>query len=114
MFDFYTPIIVVNDTWAASHPEAAKKFMRALSRGYYFAMENPAEAAEILLDYAPELDSELVRRSQAWLALRYKGDAQRWGEIDPQRWGAFFSWMYREGLLDRDIGQGGFTNEYLP
>ena len=114
VFDFYTPIIVINDAWAAAHPETAKKFMRALSKGYYFAMDYPTEAAEILLRFAPELDAELVRRSQDWLASRYKGDAQRWGEIDPQRWGAFFHWMYGEGLLDSDIGQGGFTNEYLP
>ena len=114
VLDFYTPVIVINDEWAASHPAAAKKFMKALSRGYAFAIENPAEAAEILLNYAPELDGELVRRSQAWLASRYQGDAPRWGEIDPARWGAFYRWMYRQGLLERDLGESGFTNEYLP
>ena len=88
--------------------------MRALSRGYIFAIENPAEAAEILLKHVPELDGGLVRRSQAWLAPRYQGDARRWGEIDSARWGAFYRWMYQKNLLENDIGEGGFTNEYLP
>ena len=113
-FDFYTPVLVINNAWAASHSETAKKAVKALSRGYNFAMENPGEAAGILLKYAPELDEALVRRSQNWLSARYRGDAKRWGEIDPLRWGAFYRWMYRKELLEKDIGEGGFTNEYLP
>jgi ABC-type nitrate/sulfonate/bicarbonate transport system substrate-binding protein len=112
--DFYTPVIVTNTGWAASNPETAKKFMRALSRGYEFAIENPEEAAAILLSQAPELDRELVLQSQKYLAARYKDDAPRWGEIDPRRWGAFYRWMFERGLLEKDIGEGGFTNEYLP
>jgi ABC-type nitrate/sulfonate/bicarbonate transport system substrate-binding protein len=114
MFDFYTPVLVVNNAWAEANPETAKKFMNALSRGYVFAMENPEEAARILLKNVPELDEELVMRSQAWLAARYQGDAKRWGEIDAARWGAFYRWMYQKELLEKDIGEGGFTNEYLP
>jgi ABC-type nitrate/sulfonate/bicarbonate transport system substrate-binding protein len=114
VLDFYTPVIVTNTDWAAAHPETAKRFLKALSRGYDFAMANPGEAAEILVRYAPELDARLVRRSQDYLASRYRGDAPRWGEIDEKRWGAFYRWMYERRLLDRDIGSGGFTNEYLP
>jgi ABC-type nitrate/sulfonate/bicarbonate transport system substrate-binding protein len=112
--DFYTPVLVTNTAWVAANPETAKKFMRAASRGYNFAIENPAEAAEILLKHAPELDRELVMRSQQYLASRYQGDAKRWGEIDPQRWGGFYRWMFERGLLEKDIGSAGFTNEYLP
>jgi hypothetical protein len=88
--------------------------MRAVSRGYNFAMENPREAAEILLRHAPELDRQLVTKSQEYLQTRYRGSASRWGEIDPIRWGGFFRWMYEHDLLDINIGSGGFTNEYLP
>jgi len=114
VFDFYTPVMVINNAWAQANPETAKKFMKALSRGYEFAMDNPEEAAGILLKYAPELDKDLVMGSQLWLASRYQGDAPRWGEIDPRRWGEFYRWMYQKELLEKDIGEGGFTNEYLP
>jgi ABC-type nitrate/sulfonate/bicarbonate transport system substrate-binding protein len=113
-FDFYTPVLVTNTAWASANRDTAKKFMAAASRGYAFAMANPAEAAEILLKHAPELDRTLVMRSQAYLADRYQGDAPRWGEIDPRRWGRFYRWMFERGLLEKDIGEGGFTNEYLP
>jgi ABC-type nitrate/sulfonate/bicarbonate transport system substrate-binding protein len=114
VLDFYTPILVTNTSWAADNPEIAKKFMAAATRGYNFAMENPAEAAEILLRRAPELDRTLVMRSQEYLVSRYQGGANRWGEIDPERWGSFYRWMYEQGLLEVNIGSGGFTNEYLP
>jgi ABC-type nitrate/sulfonate/bicarbonate transport system substrate-binding protein len=112
--DFYTPVLAANTAWVSANPQTAKKFMNAVSRGYNFAAESPVEAAEILLKHAPELDRELVMRSQEYLKTRYRGDAERWGEIDPHRWGGFYRWMYEQGLLEKDIGSGGFTNEYLP
>lgn len=114
LFDFYTPIIAANTNWLKNNSGIAEKFLRAASRGYRYAIENPDEAGEILLRYAPELDRELVMRSQEYLSTRYQGDAPRWGEIDPQRWGNFYRWMYAQGLLEKDIGSGGFTNEFLP
>jgi len=114
LFDFYTPIIAANSKWLTTNSETAKKFLRAASRGYQFATENPVEAAEFLLTHAPELDRELVMRSQEYLCARYQGDAPRWGEIDPERWGRFYRWMFEQGLLENDIGEAGFTNEYLP
>jgi ABC-type nitrate/sulfonate/bicarbonate transport system substrate-binding protein len=112
--DFYTPVLVANTGWTAANSEIVKKFLAAVSRGYGFAGETPVEAAEILLKYASELDRELVIRSQEYLKTRYQGDAKRWGEIDPERWGGFYRWMFERGLLERDIGSEGFTGEYLP
>jgi ABC-type nitrate/sulfonate/bicarbonate transport system substrate-binding protein len=114
ILDFYTPILVTNTNWAKANPDTVKSFLAAVSRGYEFAIRNPAEAAEILLRHAPELDRQLVMRSQEYLQTRYRGNANRWGEIDPYRWGGFYNWMYEQDLLEINIGSGGFTNEYLP
>ena len=117
VLDFYTPIIVSNNDWLASNPETAKAFLAALSRGYEYAAENPKEAADILMEAAPELKSnaELVYRSQEYLAGEYIADAARWGEIDPDRWGGYFAWLNDNGLMQTPLDPGmGFTNEYLP
>lgn len=114
VFDFYTPLLVGRDSWLESNPEDVKAFLRATTRGYEFAIENPDEAAQILLKHAPELSEDLVVESQRWLAGQYQAEASRWGEFDPSRWSGFYSWMYEKGLLERDLGAEGFTNEYLP
>ena len=117
VLDFYTPIIVSNNDWLENNPETAKAFLAALSRGYEYAAENPKEAADILMEAAPELKSnaELVYRSQEYLAGEYIADAARWGEIDPDRWGGYFTWLNDNSLMQTPLDPGmGFTNEYLP
>ena len=117
VFDYYTPVIIGNNSWLESNPEAAKAFVTALSKGYTYAAEHPHEAADILMEAAPELksNSALVYASQEYLAKEYIADADRWGEFDKARWAAFYTWLNDNGLLERYIDPDrGFTNAYLP
>lgn len=117
VFDYYTPVIIGGDAWLAEHPETAKAFLSALSKGYTYAAEHPKEAADILMEAAPELQAnkELVYASQEYLASEYIADASRWGEFDAERWAAFFTWLNDNGLLEEPIDPNiGFTNAYLP
>ena len=116
-FDYYTPVIIGNDAWLAEHPETAKAFVAALSKGYTDAANNPKEAADILMNAAPELkaNSQLVYASQQYLAKEYIADAARWGEFDGSRWAAFFNWLNKNDLLAEKIDPNhGFTNSFLP
>lgn len=115
VFDYYTPVIIGNSDWMKENPDAAKAFLSALKKGYEYAIENPEEAAEILLKYAPELNKDLVVASQKYLAKEYKSDVARWGYIDPTRWNAFYNWINKNKLSDAEIPENtGFTNDYLP
>lgn len=117
VFDYYTPVIIGSNAWMAENPEAAKAFVEALSKGYTYAAENPKDAADILMEAAPELkaNSDLVYASQEYLAAEYIADAARWGEFDAARWAAFFSWLNENSLLEDQLDPNyGFTNEYLP
>jgi len=117
VFDFYTPVIIGNNTYLEEHTDQAKAFMAALTKGYEYSMENPEEAAQILMDAAPELKSneELVVASQKYLAKEYQADAQRWGEFDADRWSGFFTWLNDNQLLEGTVDpNAGFSNDYLP
>ena len=117
VFDYYTPVIIGNNTYLEEHPDQAKAFVAAMSRGYQYAMENPEKAAQILMDAAPELKSneELVVASQKYLADKYQAEADRWGEFDAERWSAFFTWLNDNQLLEGTVDpNAGFTNDYLP
>lgn len=117
VFDYYTPVIIGNNAWLEENPKTAKAFIDALSKGYNFAVENPKNAADILMEAAPELksNSELVYASQEYLAAEYVADASKWGEFDPERWASFYNWLNEKSLLEEKINPDfGFTNEYLP
>lgn len=114
VLDFYTPIIIANDEFLQQNPDTAKAFLKAVRQGYEFATENPKEAAEILCEAVPEIDKTIATESQKYLAGQYIADASRWGEINTQRWNAFFSWLYENKIIDKQIPPGkGFTNDYL-
>ena len=114
IFDYYTPIIVANNSWLKDNPETAKSFVEATAKGYEYAIANPEKSAEILLKAVPELDSQLINQSQQYLAEQYQADSPQWGEIDPTRWENFYDRMYSKEILESPVGGKGFTNEFLP
>lgn len=113
--DFYSPVLTVNNDYAKNNSETVKKTLEAIKKGYEFAIEDSEAAAEILLKAAPELDAEIVKESQEWLKDQYKAEVEQWGYIDQSRWDGFYSWLYENKLIDKEISSGtGFTNEFLP
>lgn len=113
--DYYTPTIIASNAFLEEDPDTAKAFLRATALGYEYCIENPEEAAKILLAQAPELDEEIVIASQIYLAEQYKAEVEQWGYIDPSRWDAYYFWLAEEGLVQGDVQGGmGFSNDYLP
>lgn len=113
--DYYTPVVIANETTLSEKPELTSAFLTAVSRGYDYAIENPVEAADILLEAVPELDESLVRASQAWLASRYQADAARWGEQSADVWSAYADWMVGHGIIPNPIdADAAFSNGFLP
>ncbi|MBR2620537.1 MAG: ABC transporter substrate-binding protein [Firmicutes bacterium] len=117
-FDYYTPVIIANNDFLAEDPETAKAFLAATARGYEFAVENPEEAADMLIagDNTGSLAEaeDLVKASQKFLSPLYIDDADRWGVIDAARWNGFYKWLYENELCAKDLTDIGFSNEYLP
>jgi len=114
-FDIYTPIIISNENFLRENPETAKKFLRAVSRGYEFAVNNPQEAAEILHQFTPETDFELLRRSILFLSDYYTDSNGRFGYMREDVWSMFSQFCMEHGIIERELDvSAAFTNEYLP
>lgn len=118
VFDYYTPVIIANNDFLENNPETAKAFLQATKKGYEYAIENPDEAAELLIegDNTGSLagSEELVKASQKWISQQYVADGEKWGYIDGERWDAFYGWLYENSLIENEIPQGfGYSNDYL-
>ena len=113
--DSYTPVIIANEELLGEDPELARSFMKAVSKGYQLAIEDPDRAVEHLLKHAPEIDREIAVESQRYLAKEYQGDATMWGEMKVEIWENYANWMFEKELIPSELmAEEAFTNEYLP
>ena len=113
-FDYYTPVIITIDEMIKNNSNTVKKFLEATKKGYEFAAGNPQDAAEILLKYAPEIDSKLANASQEYLSTCYIDKDIPWGYIDSERWKNFYRWINENNLLEHRIDEGaGLDNEFI-
>ncbi len=113
--DFYSPVLIANEKTLEEKPELAKKFMKATARGYEYCIAHPQEAGEALCQSVPELNKELVSKSQRYLAEEYRSDASRWGEMSEERWKKYADWMYSQKLIEKPVeARDAFTNDFLP
>lgn len=113
--DYYTPVLATNEKMIQDNPNVVKAFVAAASKGYEYAIENPSEAADILIEAAPDLDKALVHKSQEWLADKYQDDAKQWGEQKLSVWENYAKWMSSNQVLEGEFdAKKAFTNDFLP
>ncbi|HHT98355.1 MAG TPA: ABC transporter substrate-binding protein [Clostridiales bacterium] len=113
--DFYTPVIIAQEKLLKDKPKLAKKFLKATSKGYEYAINNPEKAGKLLIKHVPELDEKMVIASQEYLAKEYKAEVSRWGEMKESVWSTYGDWMFDNNLLENKLNSSeAFTNDYLP
>lgn len=113
--DYYTPVLATSEKLIAERPDLVKAFVAGAAAGYQFAIDNPEEAADILIAAEPDLNAELVTASQKWLSPKYQDDASRWGEQKLEVWTNYAEWMADHGVLEGEFDPAAaFTNEFLP
>lgn len=113
--DYYTPVLATSENMIAEKKDLVQAFVAGAAEGYQYAIDNPADAAELLIKAEPDLNAELVRASQKWLSPKYQDDAPRWGEQKLEVWQNYAQWMYDHKLLDKQLeAEKAFTNEFLP
>ncbi len=114
VFDFYTPVIISNDELIKENPELVNRFVDATLKGFQYCIDNPKEAADILLKNDPSLDAEFVHAAQEFIGPEFKADAEILGIVDETRWSRFYEWLNENDLLVKDIDpMEGFTNEFV-
>jgi putative hydroxymethylpyrimidine transport system substrate-binding protein len=109
-------VLVVRRATISNHPEAIRRFVQALARGYESVRRDPAAAVQNLVKASPGLDSKLQLASvKATLPVFFPGGSHPWGWQDPSRWNAYGEWMLRNHLISNQSAiADASTNELLP
>lgn len=123
--DAYAVLLIGNTPWLQQNPDLAARFVRAAQRGYQLAADDPARAAQLLMDANPGgfTEPELVTRSQQLLSERYlRDDTGRVGPQTLERWSGYSGFVVDSGTLAGPDGapltarpdfSTWFTNDYL-
>lgn len=112
--DYYTPVIITNNTMLDQHPETTQKFMSAVKKGYEYAIEHPEESAEILSVIIPDTDIDFLKASQAYVSTKYAEDSENWGVMKDEIWDNYTAFMYEHNLIDLQVrASQQYTNEFL-
>ena len=113
--DYYTPVIIANENKLKQDPQTARKFLKAVTKGYEYSIAKPEESANILVKNAPETDKTLALESQKYMNTQYKAEAKRWGVMKESVWSNYTKFLLDRKLIDKDMkASEAFTNEYLP
>ncbi len=113
--DYYTPLLITSEDMINKQPDVVRAFVQATARGYAYAIQQPDEAADMLLKAAPDLEPKLVKESAVWLAPQFQADAPRWGEQKVEVWQGFTDFLAKNGALKAPIDvKTAFTNDFLP
>jgi ABC-type nitrate/sulfonate/bicarbonate transport system substrate-binding protein len=124
--DYYSPVIITNQSLIQQHPDVIRRFLAATSQGYTYAAQHPKEAADLLIKGAPAGsfdDTGLVYASQNFLSPQYIADAKCWGYQTLDKWTNYPRFMYNHGAIQDANGNpiktppdyaAMFTNTFLP
>ncbi len=123
--DYYTPNIIASPNEIKQKPDLLRKFMAATTRGYEYAQTHSRQAAQMLIDEAPQgtfPDTGLVFASQSFLSPRYVDPGRQWGLQDATAWQGYPQFILNaNGVLDasgKPVHQLNlnalYTNQFLP
>ena len=122
--NYPSAIFVASDKEIADNPELLQKGLAALSKGYTYAAENPADAAKILIaaDSSLAQAKDLVNASADYLAPIYVGDSSQWGEFKQASFEGLGTILAKAGALKDASGKSVtptdyttfYTNDLLP
>ena len=114
-FNKPSPLIITSENMVKNNPELVKKFMKATSMGYAFAIENPVEAASNLVKEVPELDPKLVHASALLLAPLYQSNSKKWGYQNERNFENYSNWMKKVDLIKQVPKTSDYlNNHFLP
>lgn len=114
--DYYSPVLIANNTYLKENKDQARAVIQAIKKGYQAAASHPEEAVKVLIKHAPELkdQEDFLLKSQRWMSNQYAKNMERWGHIDGERWDDFYQWLVEQNLVDPSLLEGSyFTNEFI-
>jgi ABC-type nitrate/sulfonate/bicarbonate transport system substrate-binding protein len=108
---------VSNEDFIASQPDTVERFLKAALRGIQYAIDNPEEAVQIVLQYAPQEDADHQRfmlDTEIEAAYSRLTTENGLGWQTEEQWQALADTLLEFGALEKAVDVNkAFTNEFV-
>jgi len=95
--------IIAPQTMLDEKPEVVTRFVRAMTEGWHYAVENVDETVEIIMQYALESDADLQRQMlEASIPLISTG-SNLIGALDETTWQTMHDALLKQGYIDQHV-----------
>lgn len=117
--DIYSNGFLVQESLLTENPDLLRSFLRGVFRGFDYAYQNPEEAVDIMMKYAPTLDRDVVM-AQFLLdkpaVLNADVLSNGYGHIDADKMQRTIDIMAQAYEITENLPTTAdmFTNEFLP
>lgn len=113
IFDFCAPAMAASHEVLTNRPDAVRKFLSALDRGYQAVAADPQGTVLEVRDMLPaDASDALLVRSQKHLAPILLDESGHWGRIAPERWERMAEFLLESGVIDRRW-DNEYTNDFF-
>jgi ABC-type nitrate/sulfonate/bicarbonate transport system substrate-binding protein len=116
--DFPFIVTMANAEWAADHGEQIRAFIRAAIKGHEYAVANPDEAVDIVVEAFPNLErnvQEIMWQEVIPLTESELTEEHNLGWFDQEQLQELEDFLTEIKMLEEDVDvERVFTNEYQP
>lgn len=109
--DYYEIVLVASDDLAKNQPDLARRFLRAVSKGYDDAATDRTAGIEAVLQENPQAKRDLETKSLDLLVPLWEAPNGPFGSQQADRWTGYADWLKAAGLLPESTDP---TTAYAP
>jgi putative hydroxymethylpyrimidine transport system substrate-binding protein len=112
--DYYELVLVTSEDMIEDNPDVVQRFVRAVTRGYTYAANDPDAAIEILLSTAgPDVDEDIERPGIKVIAPLWTEGAPVGWQTE-EKWANFAQWLLDNNQVESPVdASAAFTNEFV-
>ena len=113
--DYYELVLVTNEDKLDNDSYIVESFIKALSKGFEDAINDPQLGIDILIKESnDEIDESIDRLGIDLLVNEWVDSSGHFGVQKLDKWQSFSNWMFQKGLLTENLKvEEAFTNKFI-
>jgi NitT/TauT family transport system substrate-binding protein len=112
--ELYSNLIFTTPQFIADHPDVVERFVRATTKGYQEAMDNPGQAAELTVERNPARQVEIEEASMLASVPLLKPADSEIGMMRAEDWTAIHQTLLDLGILAEPLNvEEAYTLEFV-